>query len=250
MKHYTNIPVSLCEFALVNRKINQLKLYVYLKLNSDGYIEFNHQRLAIWAYELGISIRTAKTAIEWLINNKWLTVNGKRNSLHIISYKNLGRKLHLQFGTGVILDITNQIDYKHFKSFCCASVITFYLNKKRYFNKQSAINKGIAKTNCKRINGFYPMANSYLAKCINVSTTTAYRIKKDAEVSGFITTKSEFSHIETKSGRKVDKYSYETIWYSIVKEGLPNRLRRGKKYLLQVESDLIRSVLKLKAKRL
>jgi len=62
---YNNIPVSLCEFALVNRKINQLKLYIHLKLNSD-----DENSSKEWSKKIGISSTTIKTSHEWLIKNK------------------------------------------------------------------------------------------------------------------------------------------------------------------------------------
>src|SRR5690606_14859693 len=124
--------------------------------------------------------------------------------------------------------------------------------------RQSVINKGVATTNCKRINGFYPMPNGYLAKCLRVSLATAFRFKKEAEEAGFIETKAGFSYllseedkrdsgIEKKSKYKSKKFEnkekiFKTEDYEIVKQILvelykePNRIRRGKKHLKWVES--------------
>ena len=169
---YTNIPILLCEFALVNRKVNQLKLYIYLKLNSEGYIEFDDLNFKKWADQIGVSERTIKTSLSWLIKEKWLTVNGKRNVIHVISYKKLKKKLNLNFKTGILFEPVERISYLYFRAFCCASVIQYYLGKKRYFERQSVTIKGVANKNCKINRGFYPMANSYLAKCLGVSLST------------------------------------------------------------------------------
>lgn len=272
MRGYTNIPVSLCEFALVNRKINQLKLYIHLKLNSDGFVVYNEKSYKEWSKEIGISSKTIKTSLDWLIKNKWITVNGKRNALHIISYKKLGQKLGLNFKSGILFEPTSLADYEYFKAFCCATVICYYLNKKRYFDRhrQSVIRKGVATTNYTRKSGFYSMPNGYLAKCLGVSLATAFRFKKEAEDAGFIETKAGFSYllsdedrrdsgIEKKSKYKSKKFeNKEKIFkkedYKIAKQILvevykePNRIRRGKKYLKWVESDLIHCVLKTKKK--
>jgi len=270
MRGYTNIPVSLCEFALVNRKINQLKLYIHLKLNSDGFVVYDEKSYKEWSKEIGISSKTIKTSLDWLIKNKWITVNGKRNALHIISYKKIGQKIGLNFKSGILFEPTCLADYEYFKAFCCATVICYYLNKKRYFDRQSVIIKGVATTNCKRTNGFYPMPNGYLAKCLGVSLATAFRFKKEAEDAGFIETKAGFgylldekdekdSDIEKKSKYKIKKVKnkekiFKTEDYEIIKQILvdvykePNRLRKGKRYLKWVESDLIHCVIKTKKK--
>lgn len=248
MRGYTNIPVSLCEFALVNRKINQLKLYIHLKLNSDGFVVYNEKSYKEWSKEIGISYKTVKSSLYWLIKNKWITVNGKRNALHIISYKKLGQKLGLNFKSGILFEPTSLADYEYFKAFCCATVICYYLNKKRYFDRQSVIRKGVATTNYTRKSGFYPMPNGYLAKCLGVSLATAFRFKKEAEDAGFIETKAGFRYLEDSQGRRAKKEHYELVKYVSAMEGLSNRLRKGKKYLKWVESDLIHCVLKTKKK--
>lgn len=248
MRGYTNIPVSLCEFALVNRKVNHLKLYIHLKLNSDGFVVYDEKSHKEWSKEIGISSKTIKTSLDWLIKNKWITVNGKRNALHIISFKKLGQKLGLNIKSGILFEPKSQIDYGCFKAFCCATVICYYLNRKRYFDRQSVIIKGITNTNCKRTSGFYPMANGYLANCLGVSLATAFRFKKEAEEAGFIETIASFSYLVDNLGNKAKKEHYEVARYINAMEGLPNRLRKGKRYLKQVESDLIHCVLKTKKK--
>lgn len=246
MRTYTNIPVSLMEFALVNRKVNQLKLYIYLKLNSDGYVVYNNQSFNEWAKQLGISSKTIKTTFNWLIENKWISINSKRSSLNIISYSKLLRKIYLNYKSGILFEPSDIKDYKEFKSFINGALIAYYLCKKRYFDRQSAIKKGVANTNCKKVKGFYPMANAYLAKCLGVSISTAFRIKNEAEKAGFVETVSGFSYMLTKTGEKIGKEHFEGYLIMIKKEGLNVPLRKGKRYLMQVESDLVKCILKTK----
>src|SRR5690606_15276237 len=176
--------------------------YIHLKLNSDGFVVYNEKGYKEWSKEIGISYKTVKSSLYWVIKNKWITVNGKRNALHIISYKKLEQKLRLNFKSGILFEPTSLADYEYFKAFCCATVICYYLNKKRYFDRQSVINKGVATTNCKRINGFYPMPNGYLAKCLRVSLATAFRFKKEAEEAGFIETKAGFSYLLSEEDKR------------------------------------------------
>lgn len=248
MLGYTNIPATLCQYALVNKKINELKLFIYLKINSDGEIFYNRYSHSKWARELDISSKTVKSSLSWLIKSKWITVNGIKGTLKIISYKKLSKKLNLKFKSGYLFEPLN---YKYFRAMCCGVVITYYMGKKRYFNRQSGNIKGFATLkNCKRNNGFSPMPNNYLAKCLNVSLATAYRYKREAETGGFIETRPNFNYIEDEDGKRISSEYYDL--FIIVNEfnELPNIIRKTKRSLKKVEPDLIHSNILLKRKNL
>ena len=247
MKTQTNIPVLLCEYVLKNRKINQFKLYIHLKLISDGYVTYNSQDFKNWSMTIGVDIKTIKSSLKWLIDNKWITVNSKRNVLHVISYKKLTKRLGLNFSSGYLYELE---DYKYLKALCCAIIITRYLDRKRYFDKkQSECIDGRSNTNCrKRRDGFYPMANSYLAECIGVSIATAYRYKKTAEEVGYIDTKENHSIMTTKKGDYINPSDFAVLQKGWLNDGYPNIIRKGKKCIKIVEADLIRTNIKFKKK--
>ncbi len=246
MLGYTNIPATLCEYALVNRKVNQLKLYIFLKINSNGEVGFNDRCYNEWARAISVSSKTIKNSLVWLIKNKWITVNSKRKTIKIISYRNLARKLNLKFKNGYLFEPT---DYKYFKGMCCGVVITFYMNRKRYFNRQSGNIKGFAKSkNCKKNDGFTPMPNNYLANSICVSLATAYRYKVEAENGGFIETKSNLMYILDVKGKRISSENYYTFIIAANQESQPNIIRNHKKHLMKVDADLIRSYIVLKKK--
>ena len=132
---------------------------------------------------------------------------------------------------------------------CCGVVLTFYLNRKRYFNRRSVNIKGFANsTNRRKYSGFYPMPNEYLAQCLGVSITTAYRYKTEAERGNFIETKSNFSHVLNADNEKITSDNYFAFILNNQTFGLPNTIRKGKKYLKEVEADLIHSNITLKKK--
>lgn len=245
MLGYTNIPALLCEYALINRKVNQLKLFIYLKINCSGEIEYNESSYSTWAKEICVNSKTVKTSLKWLIKNKWVTVNSKKKTLRIISYKNLSKKLNIDFNTGYLFEPES---YKYFKAMCCGIVITFYLNRKRYFNRRSGNIKGFAMSkNRKKNNKFYPMPNGYLAECLGLSIATAYRYKDEAEKQGFIKTKSNLSFIENNIGERITADNY----FALILENQKNssgKIRKGVKYLKEVEPDLIHSNITLKKK--
>ena len=249
MRTVTNIPVSLCEYALVNRKVNQLKLYIYLKLKCRGYIKFDKADMKQCSETIGVDLKTVKSSLQWLVKNKWVTINSKRQVLNIISYNRLKNKLKIRLQKGVLVELESKEDYKSFEALCCAIVITHYVKGKHYFDRQSERKKGRSNTNCNKMKGFHPMPNAYLAKCLNVSVPTAYRIKQRAEDAGYIETKSNRVFIERNDGSRIEKEHFEMLKTTALEEGCPNIFREGRKYIKIISADLIRSSIRLKRKR-
>lgn len=247
---YTSLPISLCKYSLKNRKINQTKLYLYLKLTSGGHIKYEQdlfEHIKEWGNELDLNYKTIKYSLEWLIKNKWITVNSKRKSLRVISYKQLKNKLNLDFKSAIIYEPEN---FKDFKSFCCSAVIFHYRNKKRWYDRRSATNKERVRKSRKAYrNGFYPIPSNYLAKALSVSITTAYNYKKEALKFHFIEIKKDLSYMETTLGERLGKENYEFL-KSQLSEDEKGRLRKGNKYLKVVEADLVKCNLKMKSKRM
>lgn len=132
---------------------------------------------------------------------------------------------------------------------CCGVVLTFYMGRKRYFNRQSGNTKGFATLkNCKKNDGFTPMPNNYLAKSLKVSTATAYRYKEQAEKGGFIETKSNLNFVTNSNGERITSDNYFAFILAYKEEGKPNTIRNHKKHLQEVDADLIHSYIVLKKK--
>ncbi len=245
MKKYTNIPISLCEFALTNRKLNQTRIFILLKLESDGYVENYEKFEEDIANKLNLNIKTIRNSIKWLIDQKWITVNSKQNKYHIISYERLSKKINSEFKSG----FSFEFDYlDNFKVLCIAIVITYYLNKKRFFNGRSGNKRGFPTMNRKLKKGFYPMANGYLAKCLGVSIATACRYKQLADKHGYIEVIPQIIYITEESGKPISSEHYDVFKLIDDKYDRPNSLRKGKKYLKRVYSDAIKSNIQTKRK--
>lgn len=248
MRTYTNIPVLLCQYALINQKVNPLKLYIYLKLNSDGYVSNDESKFKNWAEAISVNKKTIMSSLDWLIKNKWITVNGKRNVLKIISYENLLKKLKIETQSGCSLEFKNCKDFEEFKSLCCGIVVTYYLNKRKYcLNRSERIKEGSIMNRGQK--GFYLFPSHYFAKCMNISIVTAYRYKQKAKKAGYIEVEANCHFLETKSGRYISNDNYSLCVNECLKEGLPNIYRKGRTYLKEIGSDLVRSNISLKRKR-
>lgn len=243
---YTSIPVELCKYALINRKTNHLMLFVYLKHISSGHLRFDTSLYKVWATDLNISERTVRDCITWLIKNKWITVNSKRKSLRIINYCQLCKKLYLSRKLSCIYEPE---DFSKFINFCCAVVITYHLNAKYWMDRKrrSVFKMGnTSKNRNSYSNGFKTLPVRYLAKCLDVSNTTANNYKKMAIESNFLTVKSQVNIVTDNMGQKLTKELISAFKYE--EKSITGRLRVGKKYLKFVEPDLIKSEIIFKRK--
>lgn len=246
MRSYTNVPVGLCQFALVNRKVNQVRLYLLLKMSSDGYITYNEHSCAEWAKELLLTSRTVKSALEWLIKQRWITVDGKRCLYHIISYGRLGRRLDVDFGVGFWYD---QGVHGDFRALCCGVVISYYLRRKSYFQRRSGAVKGAPITNRTAGERYTQMANGYLAKCLGVSIATAYRIKSLAEAGGYLSSRYGYRYLTNERGEKLSVENGVGYRDYFAQERGRDVIRQGKKHLVEISADHICSHLQCKRKR-
>jgi hypothetical protein len=245
---YTTIPVALCEYAVVNRKVNYLKLYVYLKHISSGHIRFHSCLYEVWATDLKISAKTVKKYIDWLIVNKWITVNSKRGSYRIISYKQLCKKLKLKNRKAVKYDENNFIK---FRGFCCGAVITYYMRKKNFSDRKRKWPEpqmdGFSMSHSRDPKGFYNLPIRYLCKCLGVSVSTANKYKQAAVEAGYLIIKRNIKALCDDKGKKISKENFSCV--VAFENEIAGQLRQGKKHLKIVQADFIHSGIQLKAKR-
>lgn len=244
---YTTIPVQLCQYALLNGMTNHLKLYVYFKHIASGHLERKSSLYERWGVDVELSEKTVRKIINELIQKKWITVNSKRNSLRIISYAQLCRKLDIKSKMCVIYEPE---EFSGFREFCCAAVYTYQANVKSWRGKNRlSVSKmvGTSKNSNLHLKGYKTLPIRYFAKSVGVSISTANSFKQAAVKAGYIEVKRRVVNITDSNGKKIDRDMLSVI--AIANEDLAPRLRIGKKYLKNVEADLIKSLLIIKKKR-
>jgi hypothetical protein len=224
-----------------------MKLYLYLKNISDGYVSFDSSLYESWATDIGCSKRWVHNGINWLIKNKWITVNSKRKSLHIVSYEKLCKLLSV---FNKVAGIYEPEDFISFDSYCIAIVITFHIRRKAWMDRKRrpVSNMGDATTS----RNFYPkgfktLPIRYLSKCLNVSETTANNYKQKAANAGLLEIKKQITTQIDENGQKLSKD--KILVYQQVEDENSGRFRIGRKYLKLVEADLIKSHIIIKSKR-
>ncbi|MFK7107995.1 hypothetical protein [Flavobacterium oreochromis] len=244
---YTTIPIELCLFALKNRKVNEVKLHIYLKHISSGHIKMNYNMYDVWAVDLELSPRTIRKCFEWLIKNKWITVNSKTNSYRLISYSQINRKQGFKSRKSVIFES----DFKLFQNFCCAAMVTYYIRRKNFTDRKKRsvpimVGTSMNRNSC--LKRFTQMPVAYLANCFSVSNKTAFSYKQKAKETGFIEVKKQQSYLNDDNGNKIS--SDKLIVFKKVTPEKAGRLRTKNGKIVIVESDMIKSTLIMKSKRL
>lgn len=247
IKIYTTIPIELCIYALVNRKINHLKLLIYLKSISSGHILFERKLFKIWSIDLGISHRTVESCYKWLIKKKIITINSKTQSHRIIGYSQIHRKLNFNSQSSVIFELD---DFENFNEFCISAVVGYLISKKKYLDKIEWSGSKMVDSNLNRSSyskNFYPLPISYLAKSINVSKSTANNYLRIAKKKGFLKIRKRTSYLTNDNGDKVSKKYMNAIQSE--NPTLFGRLRVKNDFIKFIDSSLIMSYSYGKRKR-
>ncbi len=181
-----NIPIELLVFALSKRKVNQVRLYLYLKSQCSGYLPWNQETIQKIKRDLSIKeTRTIQNNLTWLIKNSWVIMNSKRGVIRVVSYLVLSKKLQFHSATGVLFD-TSQ--FHNFRPFIYAAVLTYYLKYRHRIARQSERKKGRSITNC----SFHEMPAQYLASILKLGKSTTMRYRQKAWDAGFIKMKHRY----------------------------------------------------------
>ncbi len=234
---YSSIPVELCKYALTESKPNHLKLLVYLKHVASGHVRMDTSLYKYWAVDLNVSERWIRDAIVWMIKNKWISVNNKKQSLRIVSYLQICRRLNLKCNLAAKFD---GYELSTFKSFCCAVSLAYFIRRKNYVDKNRRSVSKMADTRKSRNRnpkGYSTLPVRYFAKCLGVSASTANNYKKLAERSRFISVKRQITNFTNSGDVKITKDLLPVLMHD---EDAIGRLRIGRKYLKFVDCDLIK----------
>jgi len=195
---HLNIPISLIIFAIQKRKIQQLRLYIYLKSRSSGYINWDKNTINQIKKDLQIKdTRTINRQLRWLLKNKWVHMNSKKQCLRVAGYLMLFKKYNFQSATGALFN-TNH--FNKFRAFLYASIISHYSKYKSRLAYQSGRKKGRSISNC----SFVDLPASYLAKVLGIGRSSIVRYRKEAWDAGFI----KMKHRHQKHPLKIEELSF------------------------------------------
>lgn len=190
---YLSIPVQLCKYALTEHKVNQLRLFVFLKTKCSGQIKLSDSRIKTYAAELEMTPRTFKNNLNWLLRNNWITFNTKKRQYHLKSFFSLSEELDFQCRKGAIFE---PFDFTKFKGFISAAVITYHMKLKgRYDKKRLGLDKRSPRKNRFRRPAIFSLPHTYLANVLDVSKSCARSYRHAAIKDNFIFATHKFQNL-------------------------------------------------------
>jgi hypothetical protein len=234
---YFNVPVALLIYALKFKKTNQVKLFLYLKSISSGYVQIQKSEFLLIAEHLDICSKTLNSYLQWLIQEEWLIVDPVAHNFRLIGFRRLSEKLGFTISTGALL---YKNDIPKFKSFAVAAVITYLIERIRVRKWQTEA--GLIKGN-PNLSGLpsYPfLPHSYLAKTLELSKTTAYDFRKLTVENEFLKCRKSYEdqNFTSENLKMLKKYYPEN----------PDTLRKKGKQIYRQLPDMIESSVYLRTK--
>jgi hypothetical protein len=187
---YNNVPIALCSYSLQKRKANQVRLFLYLKSISNGYIKNKHEIYSKAAKELGVCIKTIMNHRKWLIREGWLIPDFTANSMRIVSFEIVVRKLNLQSATGVLI---YRSDLKDYKNIAIAAVVKYNLMRPKRRRREMELKMWSSQSH--EFPPYPHLPNSVLARIVGTSKTTASRYKRQSKKGAYLETSKRFEDL-------------------------------------------------------
>lgn len=189
------VPIHILIFALKEKKVNQLKLYLFLKTISSGHILLSDEAIRYVCDSLKWKDkRTFKNNIEWLLNNHWTALNNKTQSLRIASFEQVFKKTKGNIYTAARMEMK---DFKTFRPFIYAAIITWGIKQIARKHRKPERNKG--NSNKSRFqDDLHILPNEYSAKLFKLDSSTASRYKNAAADAEYLNVYHRFINLNRK----------------------------------------------------
>lgn len=223
---YLNVPVALCQYSLTVEKIAQVRLYLYFKSISNGYIKNKISVYQRAANDLKVCMKTIRNHKRWLLNEGWLIHDLRVNSIRILSFKVLATKLGFLSASGVIL---YKSEIQNFKGIAIAAIIEYYMMRSKRRKKVTELEMWSSQFPSYLR---YPhLAHNYLAKVLNKSKTAIYKYKKYSSDKKYIKIKKKYFDLQISGDRIQSLKQYGPI-------NSDNLKRKGSTILYQLPDEI------------
>jgi len=189
------VPIQILIHALQEKKVNQLKLYLFLKAISSGHIRLTDEVQAKVCESIEWKdIRTFKTNLEWLLSNHWAAFNSKTDSLRIVSFEKVFKKIKGNIYTAARMEMK---DFKTFRPFIYAAIITWGIKQVAREHIKSERKKGSSSKDRLKAD-LHILPNEYSAKLFKLDSSTASRYKNAAADADYLNVYHRFISLNRK----------------------------------------------------
>jgi len=192
------IPIELCQWAITDRKIPMLKVYIFCLFTYSGKTKLSKEDYEIMAHSLDYkSVKQIKKHFKELLDRNWIGYN-KKSEYYFIRGIDKIRELNTFYRTSSVVLKPSEI--KHLREFCFSAVITNLITQqqKKKNRKESQTETKNGATLLKQVskqsdNNFFPVSNSVLASILKITPSYAYLLKKRSMELNYIDVKKQFT---------------------------------------------------------
>jgi len=189
------VPVELIEYCWHEKALTPLKIFLTLKLYTTGRILLDKARMqSIMKFCNIRSARTLKKHLNWLIENHWLCIDREHGIYYIKSWQHIFKILNLQSTKSVL--IRPQI-IPDFRIWCASVLIAKKVNEINWRLRSQDQRKGrrSVKGGLTSKTFYAGLSDSKVAELLNVSAKEAWKLKRQAHESGYLSVKKRFKFI-------------------------------------------------------
>lgn len=206
LKDYTiNIPVGIIDFVLKNKMAKAFQLFIYLKCYSGGKV---HEHSSLF-YSLpgALEIKDQRTIRDYLAKLQsfnWIGYNEKSGYYFIRGFDAIRKKHNIKSRKAAIFDYR---DIAHLATgFLPGAAICSNIKAQQFFWQVSKRRQakfatkilGVANQNFPASGTapkYYGLSNKRIAELLHCRQTRACELKQQAELAGYLTSKTKFEDI-------------------------------------------------------
>jgi len=197
---YVFIPVEMCSWAFKNRFVRPFQVYIYLKAHCNGKMKINKVDLYDIAQELELkSGRAIKNNIDLLLEKNWIGYNNNSGYYFIRSFDRIRADNGFKSRTAAEFNSDRILS---FKGFIAGAVIGYMINIQRRKKRVTERNRSRSSPITRPTSEYFPVASLALAKVLNVSISTAFKLKQLAAREGYILLRHNLKKINVPVSQK------------------------------------------------
>lgn len=233
---YLLVPGELCQYALKNKFVSPLRLYIYLKTTCKGQRKIGYGDIKTICHELHWTGKTYRSNLKKLIAENWIGRDENSGYYFIRSFSAIALRNNFISRTGIIFKKEFLLDFRAFLAGAVICKLVSHQEGKKFSEERKSW-RSVPNEN--RIPSFYPVASKALAEVLGISLTSARGLKAIAARAGHILIKKNY----TDTGYT----SKQVKQYKKANPEIANRVRiRGISVCLQ-ECDTIKRLMTLRS---
>jgi len=211
-KPYTewHVPIALIVHCISERKLQELKLYLWLKACSSGKIKLDDYQIQSVSLILDVTTYRTKSSLNKLNSYNWLGYNPKSKYYFIRSFDKVRIMEQLKQRRSAVFCLN---DLKNFPAWCGGAFYAYLYKLRKGANYKHDFLKGKSKQ-AYNAPSFLPVATAGVERIFQLSRATATRYKLLAKRAGYLEVEHRFKKLGVPKSEI--KYFREGVpsWYN------------------------------------